>query len=374
MILPLLLGLLLIAPSLALAGDLDTTIQKSVYHEEVSEGITRFFYDDQYYLVDKHCQFKTIERVGQYDFQQQWFNGEFTDFDNQGRAILKGNFREGRKEGPFKAFHPNGQLKWMVSYIQDIPQGLWKFYYPDGKPLLEVIYDNGERRILNFWDQRGKQRVINGNGKYAFEVAADGYNEFGYIRYNRKGKLVDGHAHGTWSIDYVFSDGKKRKAGYELYQHEKFVQGYEVYSDEEFSDAPRYRLLPLAVFTRAETMIVKGCTIDENTGFTGYLATYLEDWFEGEVDDIPDPLTIEFTIAVKKNGEPGKIDVTATFDKKRYADLLQEGLRWISFWFPSYANSEYVDDNLTVTAEVFPDTIAHKLRFFGVTIKREKGI
>ena len=372
--LPLLIGLLLIAPSLALADGLDTTIHKSVYYERVSDEITRFFYDDHYYLADKHCPFKTIERVGQYDFQQQLFIGEFTDFDNRGRAILKGSYRAGRKDGDFKAYHPNGQLKWEVSFIQDNPSGLWKFYYPDGKPLLEVTYHNGERRILNFWNQLGKQRVTDGNGRYEFEVAADGYNEFGYVRYNRKGKILEGRPHGSWAIDYIFADGKKQNAGFEFYQHGKFVQGYEVYTDEEFFDAPRYHLTPFISFFRAETMIAKGCTIDEHEGFTGYLAEHLENWFEGEVGEIPDPLTIEFMISVKKNGEPGKIEISNTFDTKRYADLLLESLNEVTFWFPSYANGEYIDDTLTVTAEVFPDAVERKLRFFDVTIRREKGI
>lgn len=372
--LPLLIGLLLIAPSLVLADGLDTMIHKSVYYEKVSDEITRFFYDDHYYLVDKHCPFKTIERVGQYDFQQQLFIGEFTDFDNRGRAILKGSYRAGRKDGDFKAYHPNGQLKWEVSFIQDSPSGLWKFYYPDGKPLLEVTYDNGERRILNFWNQLGKQRVTDGNGRYEFEVASDGYNEFGYVRYNRKGKILEGRPHGSWAIDYIFANGKKQNAGFEFYQHGKFVQGYDVYTDEEFFDAPRYHLTPLIFFFRAETMIAKGCTIDEHEGFTGYLAEHLENWFEGEVGEIPDPLTIEFMISVKKNGEPGRIEIGNTFDIKRYADLLLEGLNGVTFWFPSYANGEYIDDTLTVTAEVFPDAVERKLRFFDVTIRREKGI
>ena len=370
----LLIGLLCIAPAIALSNSIDTVIHKSIYHEKVSDDISRFFYDDQYYLVDKYCQFKTIERVGRYDFQQQLFIGEFTDFDNRGRAILKGSYNAGRKEGDFKAYHPNGQLKWEVSYVQDTPLGLWKFYYPDGKPLLEVMYEGEERRILNFWDQRGRQRVTNGNGRYEFEVAPDSYNEFGYVRYSRKGKILDGQAHGNWSIKYLFPDGKMQNAGYEFYQRGKFVQGYEAYADEEFYDAPRYSLLPLNVFIRAETMIAKGCTIDEHTGFTGYLAEYLENWFADELDHMPVPLKIEFTVTVKKSGEPGKIEIETTFDTKRYADLLVEGLSWVGFWFPSYADGEYIEDKLTVTAEVFPDANEHKLRFFDVTIHREKGI
>src|SRR5690606_36586088 len=169
-------------------------------------------------------------------------------------------------------------------------------------------------RILNFWDKRGRQRVTNGKGRYEFSVIADGYNEFGYIRYNRKGKVVDGHPQGTWAIEYVFADGKKRKAGYEFYDKGRFVQGYEAYTDEAFFDMPRYQLVPVDFSNGAEAMIAKGCTIDEYTGFTGFLAEYLSEWFDGPLDEMPDPVKIEFTVTVKDNGTPRGVEMNTTFD------------------------------------------------------------
>ncbi len=368
------LWLALFLPMYVGANGLDTTAGQPIYYENAPGGQIRFFYDDHYFLADKHCQFKAIERIANYDFQRRIFVGGFTDFNNQGRAILRGNYQNGRKDGAFKAYHSNGQLKWEGTYSEGFLTGVWKFYYPDGKPLLEVAYQDEGMRIRNFWDRKGRQRVTDGNGRYEFAVEADGYNAFGYVRYNRKGKVVNGQPHGAWIIEYVFDDGKKEGAGHEVYQQGRFVSGYEAYTDELFFDAPRYGLLPVDFFTRGEALIGKACTIDEYSGFTGYLGEHLEEWFEGKLDEMPDPVKLKFTVAISKTGEPTKLEMDTTFAHKRYADLLKEGIGQVGFWYPSFADGTYIDDTLSVTMEAFPDATERKLRFFEVTIRREKGI
>lgn len=369
----LVIAFVIIAPSVALGNPVDTAENNPVFYERESGATVRFFYDDHYYLVDKNCEFKAIERVGPYDFQQQVFIGEFADFDNDGRLILEGNYIDGKKHGDFKAYHPNGQLKWQASYVQDVPEGFLNFYYPDGKPLLEISFTDEGARILNFWDRRGRQRVTNGDGSYEFSIVADGYNEFGYTRYTRKGKVVDGRPHGNWTVKYLFGDGKEKSAGYEYYNKGRFVQGYEVYTDEEFFDAPRYGLVPVDFSIRADAMVSKGCTIDDYTGFTGFLAAYLSDWFEGAFNEPIDPVKIEFTVAVKATGEPKGIKMKSSLDDKQYAGLLRDALNSITYWLPSYAAGEYIEDTLTVTMEAFPEIGNQNLRFYDVTIKRERG-
>src|SRR5690606_31707135 len=94
-----LLSLLWFVPAIVCATERDTLTEKPVYYENAANGATRFFYDDRYFLADKYCSFKAIERVGYYDFRQQTFVGEFTDFDNRGRVLLRGNYRNGKQEG-----------------------------------------------------------------------------------------------------------------------------------------------------------------------------------------------------------------------------------------------------------------------------------
>ena len=369
------LGFFMMISSTALHGQVDTASNIPVFYERGAGDTIRLFYDDHYYLVDRHCEFKAIERVGGYDFQRQVFMGEFADFDNYGRKILEGRYVDGKKQGDFKAYHPNGRLKWQLAYSNGVPVGSLNLFYPDGKPLLEVSYtDEGQSmRILNFWDKRGRQRVTDGKGRYEFSVIADGYNEFGYIRYNRKGKVVDGRPQGNWTIEYVFADGKERNAGYEFYNKGQFVQGYEAYTDETFFDAPRYHLVPIDFSNGSEAMVVKGCTIDEHTGFTVFLAEYLSDWFDGAVDELPDPVEIEFTVTVKETGEPRGIEMKTTFDTKPYASLLLEALNGMGYWLPSYSGNEYIEDKLNVTMAAFPDARDQKIRFFDVNIQRENG-
>src|SRR5690606_13378933 len=148
----------------------------------------------------------------------------------------------------------------------------------------------------------------------------------GYSRYNRKGKVVDGHTNGYWANKNIIGDGKEKSAGYEYYNKGRFVQGYEAYTDEEFFDAPRYSLVPVDFSSRADAMVAKSCTIDDYTGFTGFLATYLSDWFEGALDDSIDPVKIEFTVTVRATGEPKGIKMKSSIDKKQYADLLLQAL------------------------------------------------
>lgn len=365
------IAFILFAPVVGFCVPVDTTANPPVFYERGPDGAILLFYDDHYYLVDRDCEFKAIERMGRYDFQQQTFIGEFSDFDNHGRLILEGSYVDGKKQGDFSAYHPNGRLKWQVSYMRGNPHGSLSFFYPDGKPLLEIAYSGESTRILNFWDRRGRQRVTEGSGRYEFTIAADGYNEFGYTHYSRSGRVVNGQPHGNWTIKYVFADGKKINAGYEYYNKGRFVLGYETYTNEEFSDMPRYGLLPMGFSARADAMLTKSCTIDDYTGFTEFLAEYVSEWFEGV---LVDPVKIEFNVTVKATGEPRGIKMKSSFDNKETADLLFEALNSIGYWLPSYAGGTYIEDKLTVTMEVFPDVRNNKMRFYELKIKRERGI
>lgn len=121
--------------------------QEIQYREPASKGYMRFFYDDNYYLVDKDCEFKAIERVAQYDTITFKFNGEFKDFLSNGRLILHGAYKNGIKHGNYTAYHPNGEIKWETVYVEGKESGEWKYYYPDGKPLLVLSLAEDDFRI-----------------------------------------------------------------------------------------------------------------------------------------------------------------------------------------------------------------------------------
>lgn len=365
---------LLLPVAVSAVPDTDTVETAPIYYERMPNDLMRFFFDDRYFLTDKYCRFKAIERVGTYDTQQQKFLGRFTDFDQSGRAILRGNYQDGKRHGEFRAYHPNGELKWEVTYEQGKPKGIWCYYYPDGRPMLEVDYRDSSTFLKNFWDRKGRQQVKEGNGKYEMAVEIDGYDEFGAVRYIRSGKVVMGKPDGLWTVRHVFNDGKQQTTGHELFRRGKFVEGYDELRIGEYRTAPQFGFLPVDFSIRAEAMTGKRCTIDEYSGFTGYLAHTIEEAFSHVPGPLPDPIRIAFTVDVDRSGKPRKITTIKTFERKALADQLLEALNWIGFWFPSFDGSDYIDDTLTVTAEIFPVASLQSLSVYDVVIHREGGI
>lgn len=48
-------------------------LKKEVFFENASNGLVRFHFDKHYYLVDKNCPFKSIERLSQFIVSKKMF-------------------------------------------------------------------------------------------------------------------------------------------------------------------------------------------------------------------------------------------------------------------------------------------------------------
>ncbi len=240
--------------------------QEIIYRESLNNGYTRFFYDDNYYLVDKDCEFKAIERVSQYDTISFKFNGEFKDFLPSGRLILHGAYKNGLKHGIYKAYHLNGQLKWETNYVDGKESGEWKYYYPDGKPLLVLSLAEDGFKILSFWDKNGKQNVIDGNGQYEMTFPVKGFTDHGFTAYRRHGKVVDGKPDGIWYINFITNPKKNTEENIfrEIFENgERISISRNTDYVDYFIPYDDFLLVPSEFFSRAEHFIVHPCTFDE---------------------------------------------------------------------------------------------------------------
>ena len=175
---------------------------RPLYFEDAPNAMKRFFFDENYYLVDKDCEFKAIERVSDFDNKTNKFEGLFKDFDRNGRVILSGQYQNGKKHGEFKAYHPNGVLKWESTFIDDIAIGPWEYYYPDGKPMLFITLGPSSFRINQYWDRKGQQLVKDGEGTYDINLPIIGFTEHGYTKFNRRGAIKNGLPDGLWYISF----------------------------------------------------------------------------------------------------------------------------------------------------------------------------
>ena len=312
--------------------------ESKVLFEKAPMGLVRFYFDDNYYLVDKNCVFKSIERISQFLVEKNAFHADFRDFDKNGTVVLTGYHNQGIKEGPFKAYHSDGSLKWEVDFEQDRPKGDWKYYYPDGKPMLTVNYDSTSIRIMAFWDRRGRQRIKDGNGNYAFKMPFTFYNEYGYPYFERKGRTKNGFPRGYWTTHFVDDHDKKTLYTEEVFDNNGILsEGYNLFLDATYSTP--MPLVPTPHFYTAERLLSKNCSFDEHSGFT----TYLSEKFSTMLTSSSKLINIEdkfsYEVSLDEEGNPADHLLKDSLITKELNHYLELAIREIPFYFPSLDKS-----------------------------------
>lgn len=76
---------------------------------------------------------------------------------NTGERLLERNFIDGKKEGTFTQWWPNGKIRYLFHYKNNLFNGAQFVFFPDGKKREESHFQAGERE--------GIQRVWNENGR-----------------------------------------------------------------------------------------------------------------------------------------------------------------------------------------------------------------
>ena len=351
---------------------LQTPVATPVYFDRVDSGQYVFYFDQFYYLSDKTCQFTAIERYTSFDFVGNMFQGEFMDYDHQGRLILTGNYSNGRKEGVFKAYHTNGQLKWETTYLQDFPDGEARYYYPDGKPMLTVFHGERGIEIKDYWDRVGQRRVRDGHGRYSMLVELDGYSEYGATFIQRQGRIRQGKPDGVWALNFTYANGDSQYIGSERYDagRPQVNQNEDLY--ELLPGESKMSILPLNWFHRAELLISKMCSIDEHLGFSRYLEQFLDNAFTGQISYFPDNAQFELELSIT---EAGILRRVAEMEPSRpeYVQMVSRVLTLVPYWIPSWKDDEYIADTLYLNIEIMRDEDSASPRFFIRSILRESG-
>lgn len=76
--------------------------------------------------------------------------------------------------------YDNKQTKYEISFSNNMPDKVWKFYYPNGAFEAKYYLKEGELISFDYWDKDGSHVIINGNGE------AKAYYDNGQIKYNIK--------------------------------------------------------------------------------------------------------------------------------------------------------------------------------------------
>lgn len=359
--------------STALAQD-----TSAVFFEKGPANMVRFFYDFDYYLVAKNCDFKAIERVADFDVRSNKFNGSFKDFDNNGRTLLSGSYKNGNKEGEFTAYYPNGALKWKTTFLNDLINGSLEYFYPDGKPMLSLTLYNGNAYINKYWNKFGEQTVVDGQGSLDITLPIVGYTEHGFTKYKTNGKVNNGLREGLWHTSFIYGDKDNQYAPLMVSAYEN-GQLREREVDVNFEgmliDFNRFTFAPIESFSNAELLQSKKCSFDEHTGFNSFIADKFKDFLTktSYKTDVDKTIGLTYTIRVTKKGTPYAHTVTETsvYLNKSEQFLFKSMIDQIYYYLPSYLNNEAITDRLTISLEI--QTNGDIINIPPVQIVREKG-
>lgn len=353
------------------------SVCQAVFFEPVNDTLMRFFFDENYYLVDKNCEFKAIERVVGFDKAKKQFHGEFKDFHvGSARTILSGAYTEGKKSGEFKAFYPEGGLRWEAVFIDDVNLGAWKYYYPDGSPQLFISFTEDSFSIDQMWNEEGTQTIVDGNGKYSWDSPIVGFTAHGFTHYNRAGAVLNGVPNDAWPVTFFHPNGEKQTVGVEAFTdgaihevvHTNFLRHY--YGNEALLFM--FSILPNDYFPRAELLLSKGCTFDEFAGFDSYLLFEFNRYMNERADNLQLDSEVTYKVRVNKNGLPTFRGLTTeeTLDRPQRR-FLRRMISKVNYYLPSYFSGKVINDMLTITFDAKYDE--HTKAISRLKIHREKG-
>ena len=355
-----------------------TQESKSIFFEKGPDNKLRFYYDYDYYLVDKNCEFKLIERVADFDISTNKFNGVFKDFDINGRTILAGEYKNGEKDGVFTAYYPDGTLKWTTSYIKNKQQGKIQYFYPDGKPMLLLLNEGNSNLIVNYWNKEGKQDVINGEGKIDITLPIKGFTEHGYTTYNVSGHFINGLPQGYWHTSFVNDDKRGRLVPMMTTIYEDgIIKARQI--DEYFApmliNFNGFTYSPIESFTNAELLQSKNCSFDEHTEFNSFISRKFMGFLEKK-DDITSKdqtINLRYKIRVTKDGTAYAPTITeaskelTSSEKQTFNAMINQ----IHFYLPSFLENKVIDDRLTISLQIH--TKGGQIIIPPVQILRENG-
>ena len=344
----------------------------------INDSLLRFYYDENYFMVDKNCEFKSIERVIKINPTFGKFDGDFKDFGLHGHVVLEGRYKDGEKDGFFKAYHPNGALKWETEFRKNEIASDWKFYYPDSKPMLFLKQTDSLLIFDQFWNTLGQQLIKDGQGYYEMTIPIFGYTEHGYEKYHRTGKIVNGLPDENWNIYFVANDKRASKnlAIVEQYDKGVLLHTRKTYDFEFLNNyINTFSLTPFSNFNNAEHFYSKPCKFDDHINFNIFLAFLIRNNLIEKELTISENGTYPVSYKVRINRDGGlrslfSVDIDKSLSSRQKI-LIHDALAMITHYLPSFADGKVISDELIIEFEIqyFDGEILIK----PVKITREKG-
>lgn len=200
------------------------------------------FYNADYELCPPGC--AAIRRHARLDSTGNFF-GYVRDFwMHNALPALIGTYRNGRKDGTFEIFHPNGELAARGSYRGGQQVGSWAYWYPSGQKRQVLSFGNGSTLgIEQFWGEDGQQLVQNGQGTW-YRIDAG-------LRVG--GPVATGRPEGRWRVQQT--TGIQQVMAEETFKKGSFRAGFARGVSGYYYDQSRIYITDLDSYSEAERFV-----------------------------------------------------------------------------------------------------------------------
>lgn len=142
-------------------------------HKEWNKEIRKYIYTVDFFRQDTVSkEFYKSEVFSAYRFGSFSRQGKNIDYWKNGNKSAEGEMKSNKRIGFWTEWYENGQKKYERRYFLE-------------KDMLKEDYRPSE--LINFWNKKGEQTVINGNGDYFHKNKDGGESKGGYKNYKKDG-------------------------------------------------------------------------------------------------------------------------------------------------------------------------------------------
>lgn len=114
-----------------------------------------------YFPQSKQLKSKSMYYFDYWSEKEIW-DGTYTEWDEQGNVLVEGNYKEGKKDGQWNYYHPNGLLQSSSQWQNGLQQGIYITYNKKGDKTSEGYFRNGLKDgvfISYYPDDKIKTRI-----------------------------------------------------------------------------------------------------------------------------------------------------------------------------------------------------------------------
>ena len=173
------------------------------YKKGIPEGIRREYSPEG--KIERSYIFKNGKIIGEGIITEKGEkDGQWKEYYEDGNLKAEGSYNKDIKTGNWNFYHKNRTLEQEGSYTdKGKKEGIWKWYYDTGRLLREENFYNGlADGLMTEYDEKGE---IITQGEF-IEGLEDGMWFYEMGDHREEGEYIDGLRNGVWK--YFFDDGK----------------------------------------------------------------------------------------------------------------------------------------------------------------------